>query len=1002
MASPAYIPYADEWPPTRPAAPDELLRLYRQFVNMGCDLDRDNHEGSAPSTEVSTNKSSALWGSLNGKNEKHSAVSARLVKWTALQDTRRATRSAFFSPRQRRQNNVSIFSSPSVASGDPVPPSAAVDDRPPSESGPSSSVRDRPPSGSGMRNAFCPHDLCSQVALDIALRSFECSTPRASVDGKHAHMNIVTCHHFAAFLNAVQTVEEQVQMRDDRRERKRQSKLEDEVAKRTEIVESVFSVLMSTEMCDQRHLNSLDTIITTSTKTLVALEMKLRKSAKDYVKTKLSALNGSAKVSDIIVSPNVRKSWEEVAEEIATMAVDELVPPGALTQAMELIQDSSCISFAALDATVMPQSPWEQRLLFHGILLRVMPVAVMSPPATFCAQNGLVVNMRMHDFCDTNDIQERLALLANSGPRTPSRSKTKSNPQTRGRPPFHATVPGLIKTVTDIVLRNQPSANNRRRDEILRTGVSLSVIRDLVANEHPELIDINVSTIARLLIAPHAHRNSAKAYKGLVQARVQPSTNNERKDNIDAHYSMANAKLAKELIAFIGDEGMEASGDTKASLIVGLHGVVSRYHKNSYVTPEGVLIDKYDHDYLTTGYAISMSGYMEVDHPDNPVYYDDEHGRKHVETGSAGKSTLWLRSTKYGKPDVDTQVKDLMQLLEEKLAAGTLPGVVHVTVDGGHDFNTTRLATVFLYGLIFQKFGLEGLILVRRAGGLSAFNDIERLWAFLSKRLANLLVPATLPGEKMPPSEQELDEDALLDKEAQVFDRAMDAITTELNGREIPGLAFNKHKVTVHKVYTKDGAAYMANRDMRHETLVKINSSTIKECAKLRANLETLKGIIRHVQYSKFKLTFIKCRDPLCDYPQCVAARRPNWVDRAPRFNALMKSFNMISPGPVPNVDMTGKHYLTFLEMVNLAQDGVVFSEPDFHCPSMQKLEGARSCQRDPRCSWYWSFQNPTARTKHDINFHWLERKQCMELPKTKRDYTMVCGTCKYSEPSRI
>ena len=363
-----------------------------------------------------------------------------------------------------------------------------------------------------------------------------------------------------------------------------------------------------------------------------------------------------------------------------------------------------------------------------------------------------------------------------------------------------------------------------------------------------------------------------------------------------------------------------------------------------------------------------------------------------VVTGTAGESHLWLRATKYCKPDIEIHSIDVRQILTEKKSKGELTPVVHITTDGGNDFAGSRLAAVYLYGLIYRDFGLEGLILIRRAGGLSAYNDIERLWAYISRKLGNLQVAATIPGESTPPCNQSLDEDELMEKEFEVFDSAMDDVVREMMKDGSP--TFNGKPVNFHKVPSLQGHMHMVTRNEGFDDITNINSENVNTDEDKKKLLEELRVIIKHVNYTKYRLVYTKCNDPDCDWVACVAARRPGWRDRAPKWTNILKAFNFVLPTACPDPLYSG-HFQTFLGMYKKAQEGATYPPPDWHCPTLHYLDGVTYCTREPSCSWHWSFLNKSARTRHDLDMHFTARKKDINIPTSKRLHRLRCSTCK-------
>jgi hypothetical protein len=156
---------------------------------------------------------------------------------------------------------------------------------------------------------------------------------------------------------------------------------------------------------------------------------------------------------------------------------------------------------------------------------------------------------------------------------------------------------------------------------------------------------------------------------------------------------------------------------------------IHRYHKNQNITPTCVIVRKFDHDFKYAMYLIACSGLMELtidEVPANPsedipstATYTDTTDRQRMKTSCTGESHLTLRPAKFGKPDVHSNIAvDMSDLLNEKLKKGTLRPVFAAVVDGGVDYTNTRAATIFLLGQIFKDFGLEGLMIFRRCGGV--------------------------------------------------------------------------------------------------------------------------------------------------------------------------------------------------------------------------------------------------------------------------------------------
>jgi hypothetical protein len=120
------------------------------------------------------------------------------------------------------------------------------------------------------------------------------------------------------------------------------------------------------------------------------------------------------------------------------------------------------------------------------------------------------------------------------------------------------------------------------------------------------------------------------------------------------------------MASYLGSECRHFSTDEKASLVVGIAGLVSRYHRNNKITPVDCVISKYDHDFKTHGYLISLGGFMELCHPDIYETYEDKHGRTRIKEPAYGPAVPIERSTKYGRPCSESNISfDFGNILAE-------------------------------------------------------------------------------------------------------------------------------------------------------------------------------------------------------------------------------------------------------------------------------------------------------------------------------------------------
>jgi hypothetical protein len=695
------------------------------------------------------------------------------------------------------------------------------------------------------------------------------------------------------------------------------------------------------------------------------------------------------------------RSWEDVHLEIEDLDIENspMFTPYQLLQVAKAIIDAGSVTLGSLCGWMFHRQT--DRTLVHeqAVCLRIL-VQKHMPVITFhCAGRplaSLFVDIA-HAAGPAESISARLAELSFKTPKKTKKQKKSTGGKKRGRPALTSEFPALIDAVRTIINRYAPEASDRRRNEVLRSGVPLGEIRDQLTAQFPDLRNIDKRTIARMMFPPRANAASAQRYKKEIQARVTVMQNNMRITNQDGHYSCAQMCLLKEISAWVGGkECLCLSADEKSKLVLGESGLVSRYHQNNKVTPITLKVNKFDHDYKYSQYTLCVSGFMELATPEefqkeNDVYVDTK-GRDRVTTACTGKSHLWLRSTFHDRPDVDSNCSDLRKVLNKKRRGESgLPPVVVVSVDGGASYDTRRDATILLMGEIFKDFALEGLVLVRRAGGLSALNDVEHLWSPVSKKLAGTIISACIGDEDSPPWDfSKQPGGPQTDEDRARFTKVMDDAMTIVNGL-LKGMRFDGHSVETSVVTCEDSVHERAklntlngqnNAHHRLSSLNSINISTEKEL------LKRWVAVLRHLDFRMHAIIFTTCAHRECDWPQCKQKHKS-----ATRFHALLDTFGGTLPAPCPNGD-TGS-YLTFLQMLALTKTDPTYKlpRPDHHLPSnVNGLEAPWYCDRsDPPCSKHFSYQSKTRRQRHDITLHSKERSA------QRKPYKVVCKTCRAS-----
>lgn len=113
-------------------------------------------------------------------------------------------------------------------------------------------------------------------------------------------------------------------------------------------------------------------------------------------------------------------------------------------------------------------------------------------------------------------------------------------------------------------------------------------------------------------------------------------------------------------------------------------------------------------------------------------------GPTYVALGSAKHSSSTARSHSKGFADL-VELKSSRP--SQKNAAGEIKPIVIITVDGGADENPRYPKVLAAAGHLFLKYDVDALFIATNAPGHSAFNEVERRMAPLSKELFGLIFP---------------------------------------------------------------------------------------------------------------------------------------------------------------------------------------------------------------------------------------------------------------------
>ena len=244
---------------------------------------------------------------------------------------------------------------------------------------------------------------------------------------------------------------------------------------------------------------------------------------------------------------------------------------------------------------------------------------------------------------------------------------------------------------------------------------------------------------------------NAANYKGVVEARVAAKKNTMRKGHPDAHHAASLVRFALEFGALFGDFVDIVAYDDKAKLKVGSP-AVSRYHQMCKFFLENDMPNFQDHDFPDPGSLITPSSYLHLKFI-NAGEENDCVGRKRIKLNRTGALKVVNRAFKFHSSTANSHAADLYEFITERNLSK--PGMLIIS-DGGWDCNVKSDLVFMSNYRLWRKSGKDFLATMHYAPGYSAYNPFERAWSPLSKALSGVVFSNLVPGEVLPPFQQNL------------------------------------------------------------------------------------------------------------------------------------------------------------------------------------------------------------------------------------------------------
>ncbi|XP_033112635.1 uncharacterized protein LOC117113425 [Anneissia japonica] len=354
--------------------------------------------------------------------------------------------------------------------------------------------------------------------------------------------------------------------------------------------------------------------------------------------------------------------------------------------------------------------------------------------------------------------------------------------------------------------------------------------------------------------------------------------------------------MLNEACTFSKDDCIRVSCDDKNKINVGTL-AVSRYHQIRRFYLEDDQPEYNDHDFPYAGSKIIPSGYLIMETKEktsrkrsrseerqkaretnrrsrshSPItrkdvdndgsFHNDKYGRMHVTYGRTGPMNIFNRAGMFHSSTAETHANVFHRILSDNKFKGKT--VCMIMSDGGPDWSTKSTKTLIYQGRLWRDLNFDYYAVANLAAGHSKENPIEHLWSPLLKQLVSVTLPITLPGEAIPPSEQNISEEEKKRKNIKVFDSAIDQLNCYWN------MTHDGFKVKPVKIACVEGVKVYSD----HAVMKEFCKSGIKKILGTRAFF-----LLKHCTRRTNMLEFVKCRDTQCNHCTTNTVRKTKFMD---------------------------------------------------------------------------------------------------------------------------
>ena len=300
-----------------------------------------------------------------------------------------------------------------------------------------------------------------------------------------------------------------------------------------------------------------------------------------------------------------------------------------------------------------------------------------------------------------------------------------------GRPSLDVDQPGMMGDILKIATYGA-ACSDKRREDLFRT---IKTLDDL----HRELTKlgykISRSGLYLRLLPRDSTTTEGRRHYNTVPVKLVRPQNNLRKKHPDRMFAREGFRIGDDIAAHVGpDAALYLSQDDKSSVPLG---VTAAKKQGSMLMALKVRVRLPDHDFKVGSRHLLTPSVITV------CSIDPKVGVTY-----SGATYVGIRSAKHNGSSAFSHHEDLVKFAAVEKRAFMLEDsdtefkpVIIKGVDGGPDENPRFENNINMACKTFQDFGLDLLMEVTNAPGLSAYNRAERRMFPLSKALTGVVLP---------------------------------------------------------------------------------------------------------------------------------------------------------------------------------------------------------------------------------------------------------------------